>query len=129
MESRRVTLITEGYKLGWLNFKYENPLSRTRENFILLEIEKNLVKEYMKFRAQVDATLVSAAVPYKRTLVDAPYQSVNAFAELTLPYRFKNTKIEGSAPEMSEDDLKKWGEALRTAVDEYNKAQNKEPTN
>ena len=91
MESRRVTLLTEGYLLGWLNFEYPQPFSKLRENYILQALERKHFKDLMFARVQMDSSLVSGAINKKT--IDIPYDRFSSLLELTLPYVSKQVKI------------------------------------
>ena len=82
--------------LGRLNFEYQHPYSRIRENYILSDIEREITKELLAVRVQVDAAILGGAAVYNKKLFDVPYDAFGTLAELTLPYTYKKDKIEAT---------------------------------
>lgn len=93
MESRRVTLLTEGYLLGWLNFKYPNPSSELRENIILSQIENKKVAEIMQLRITAHASLISGVLVNNPKIAKNIDDEISSYSELTLPYLPKRDNI------------------------------------
>lgn len=62
----------------------------------MTEIERDLFKEVVALRGHIDSALVSSAVSRDRNAADLPYNALQSFTELALPYVHKKTKIEES---------------------------------
>lgn len=97
MESRRVTLLTEGYLLGWLNFKYPNNFSELREELIISQVEKRKVAELMGLRINAYASLISGVLRQNTKLADEINKELASYSELTLPYLPKKDNINKSS--------------------------------
>ena len=108
MASRQVTLLTRGYLTGRLDFKYKTPLSRLRERHILNEIEKELFKEFLVLRAQVDATVLSSIAGRSKEAFEAPYKSVDSYSEIVLPYHYKKDNIDPALGPVDADFNAQW---------------------
>lgn len=96
MESRRVTLLTEGYLLGWLNFEYPNIYSELRENIIISQIEKKKISELMNLRINAHASLLSGVLANNVKLAQEIDKEISSYSELTLPYLPKKDTIDKS---------------------------------
>lgn len=121
MESRQVTLLTRGYLLGWLTFDYHHPLSKLREKFILREVEKDLYKEIVALRGQVDASLLGTIAARNKQAFDVPYAAIQSYSELALPYIYKKDKIEEVVSTDNADYWTTFLEEKQKQLDEENK--------
>lgn len=93
MDSRPVTLLTRGYLLGWLDFKYKHPFSRLRERLILREVERDLLKDIIQLRVTTESSLLSSVVGHNKKALDIPYDGLEQYTQLILPYEYKKSKM------------------------------------
>lgn len=122
MDSRQVTLLTRGYLRGWLNFKYEQPLSRLREQLILKEVERDLLREVFELKVGMEASLLSSVVGRNKKAMDIPYDGLSEYSQLTLPYRYGKNTI---AKTVGFDDREYWIKLLNDKKAAFEKEQKK----
>lgn len=92
MESRRVVLLTKGYLQGRLDFKYKNPLSRHRENYIVNQIEQEELHKIYSVRSLFDVVLGTALK--SEDTIRASFDSYKVLVESVLPYSAKTNTID-----------------------------------
>jgi hypothetical protein len=95
--SRTVTLLRRGYFTGRLNFEYKQPLSRLRENYILEEIEQDLLLDILRLRSHFEGGIYGYAAASNKQALDIPYKTLKTYSELTLPYLVTKDKMVKSA--------------------------------
>ena len=122
MESRPATLLRLGYNSGRLSFKYPTILSRLREQHILADIEKEVLLGIIKLKAQLEASLLSNIVGRNKAAFDIPFDTLEDYSEIALPYLAKKDKIKAKQlPGI--DDLEFWSKFHKESVAEFNKQQ------
>jgi len=124
LASRQVILLTKGYQLGRLDFKYKNPLSRLRETYLLREIEREEQIEILRIKTLVDAAMVGGMNNRTKKLVAMPYDSLEEYAGLTLPYMYKKAKIDNTAIDTPEQ-IAYWKNILKEQKREFDEAEKK----
>lgn len=97
MESQRVSLLTEGYLRGWLDFEYKNPGSFLREQYLLAQLQKEKLIELSRADVFVSAALASG-VPSKEAYDKVFDARLNYFNAL-FPYAKIEEKKEVSVEE------------------------------
>jgi hypothetical protein len=97
-------LLTEGYLQGWLTFKYNNPLSLAREEFIINQVEERKFAEARKMRVMLDVQVGAAA--RSPQLLQAAFDSFEDYLGLTLPYLFKQAKLDTESSKQQLSDIK-----------------------
>ncbi len=120
MESRQVSLLTQAYKTGRLDFEYPTPLSRLREQFILNEIERENLLEGYKLKSLVAAATIAVS---PKEGIKSTNDLVKSYLELGLPYLFKQDKIVTDNKHLgpvTKDKLKEWDTMLK----QYNAKKN-----
>lgn len=97
-------MLTEGYLQGWLTFKYNNPLSLAREEFIINQVEERKFAEARKLRVMFDAQVGSAV--RSPQMLQAAFDSFEDYLGLTLPYLFKPAKLDTESSKQQLSDIK-----------------------
>lgn len=104
--------MTEGYKRGWLTFKYPTQASRLREDFIIQQIEKDRLLEFHRVRLQAEASLASA-IPNKASF-ELVYATLDQYKGLALPYLATKASIKQMpSPEDIKADLAYWADFIK----------------
>lgn len=110
---------------GRLNFEYDNPLSRLREQFILNELENEMLVDAYKLKTLV---LASAIPVNPKENIATTNKLLTACLELLLPYVFKEGKLKGNNSSdlgvVSPEKLAEWN----AIIDSYNKKEKNAPT-
>lgn len=105
MESRRVRLLTIGFLNGWLDFKYKNPLSATREEFLLRQAEKDLFCELQAAKLNHDASIAGGLVAANPKGLEYSKSTYDAYLKLKLPWIAKEVKLDNK---LTADDKSAW---------------------
>ncbi len=93
MEARRTVLITEGFLRGWLKFDNKTPLSRLREEFLLVELEKQKFSDSSYLRVIMESSLASG-LTHSPEPIKIAQRSYEHYLGLALPYIKKEDNIE-----------------------------------
>lgn len=78
------------YRAGLLSPSYNNPTSRLREQFMLNEIEREILCDILDKRIQLDSQLIAFG---RKESFTAAYSQLDNYVELTLPYLHKPDTI------------------------------------
>lgn len=106
MESRRVILLRDGFLRGWLDFNYKTPLSKLREEYLLLELEREKLIYINNLRATMDASIASG-LTHSPEPIKIANETYDHILGLTLPYMVKKDNI-NKADKESLQDPKFW---------------------
>ncbi len=123
MESRQVSLIMQAYRLGRLDFSYPTPLSYLREQFILNDLEREILTDAYRLKTIISSNIIPVNPQEGIKRVN---KFLNGYMELSLPYLFKDGKLISDNTHLGEvttDKLSEWNKIL----EEYNK--DKKPKN
>jgi len=113
LESREITLLTEAYLHGLINFQYTHPLSNLREQLVLAHVEKKSLYKYLSTSLQAEASMLSGMPASKGTL-DFIKDKIGSLEKLELPYKHKEDKIKVRDKVQTEEQV--WTEILKARV-------------
>lgn len=120
MASRRVNLLAKAFFAGRLTFKYTNPFSRVREQFVLDYIEQENIADILTKRLTVESALVSISPATAKDM----YTSVNKniidpYIRLRLPYLVdKDNIVSGNAP-LSDEEKEHWKQIMKERTEQF----------
>lgn len=115
----------KGWSEGRLTFEYPNPYSLAREQFIMRQIEKDLLRDLMHVRANVVSSLASGATGNKKA-PEAAFEVLEHYTELTLPYIHNKNKMKVDVYKNPDSWQAMLAEKKRQLAEEKNKEQNPE---
>ena len=75
-------MLTQGFKRGWLDFTHKTQLSHIREEFLLAEVERDIMCQVFTTKAIVDAS-VASCLKDPLAMVTKDYDT---FLSLQIPY-------------------------------------------
>jgi hypothetical protein len=107
----------QAYRLGRLDFSYPTPLSYLREQFILNDLEREILTDAYRLKTVISSNIIPVNPQEGIKRVN---KFLNGYMELSLPYLFKDGKLISDNTHLGEvttDKLSEWNKIL----EEYNK--------
>ena len=101
--------MTRGYLRGQLSFKYPQPLSRLRENYLISFLERDEIAEVIRTRALLNSQYIGLET--KDNMAKKTFDAFKEYAEILLPTKQKPAKIE----EIQKDKLQAIRAVLKAA--------------